>query len=282
MQILTKTPGVVKKCAIIFKMLNQKEFENFQVAKLLRKVSAAYELLGENSFRIKAYDTASESIEHASREVKDIWQDGKLEELPGIGSAIASHLQELFTTGKVSHFEQVFKKLPPAVFELIEIPGLGPKRALKLVHALKLKSANQAVIKLQQAAQQGKISLIRGFGKDSELAISKGIEAYRKMGNRMLLPTALALAEEVVTFLQKCPVASRVDPLGSLRRRSPTIGDLDIAIASEKPKEVISYLKTAPFIFRTLAVGEKSLNLLHKNGKQIDIKIEGIILVLCG
>ena len=94
---------------------------NQEISRLLRAISAAYEINKENVFRIRAYDNAADSVEHASREVKDLWEEGKLAQLPGVGTNIASHLEELFKKGKVKHFTVVFKSLPAAVFEFIEI-----------------------------------------------------------------------------------------------------------------------------------------------------------------
>src|SRR3990172_12054853 len=111
---------------------------NLEVAELLRKVSAAYQITGADRFRIIAYDRAADSIEHLTSEAKDLWDDGKLGSIPGVGPSLAQHLDELFKTGKVRHFEEVMAKVPVSVFPLLSIPGLGPKKAFKLVKELKL------------------------------------------------------------------------------------------------------------------------------------------------
>ena len=107
-------------------------FSNQEIADLLASVAASYTIKGMNRFQIIAYENAASGIEHATSDLKDLWQEGKLGEVPGVGSHIEEYLDELFTAGKVRHFEQVMQGIPEAVFPLLKIPGIGPKTALKL------------------------------------------------------------------------------------------------------------------------------------------------------
>lgn len=83
---------------------------NRELAQLLKNIAAAYLILNENRFKIIAYDKAAESIEHLTQEVKDIWEQGKLEDVPGIGKGIAVNLDELFKTERSTHFDDVLSK----------------------------------------------------------------------------------------------------------------------------------------------------------------------------
>ncbi|HKC04845.1 MAG TPA: DNA polymerase beta family protein, partial [Patescibacteria group bacterium] len=95
--------------------MESQKLTNLQIAELLRDVAAAYQLKDAkgNKFKIVAYERAADAVEHATSELKDLWDDGKLEEVPGIGPSIAEHLSELFKTGKSKHFDEVMKGLPP-------------------------------------------------------------------------------------------------------------------------------------------------------------------------
>jgi len=77
---------------------------NLQLATLFRNIAAVYQIKEENRFRIIAYEKAADSIEHLTSEAKDYWDDGKVNEIPGIGPTIASHLDELFRTGHSRFF----------------------------------------------------------------------------------------------------------------------------------------------------------------------------------
>ena len=252
----------------------KKNMNNREIAGLLRAVSAAYEIKGENIFRIRAYDSAADSVDQASREIKDLWEEGKLKEIPGIGPNIAGHLEELFNTGKVRHFQEVFKEFPPAMFELLDVPGIGPKSAFKLTKELGINIAEGATEKLLQEAKTGKIRTVEGFGIESELQIIKGLEEFSRREDRMLLTAATQLAEEFVSYMKKEKACLRVEPLGSLRRRAPTVGDLDLAVATRKPEQVIKAFTAYPGVKKVLAAGDNTARVIHTSGRQVDVKTQ--------
>src|ERR1700687_2561751 len=115
---------------------------NEQIAELLRDIAAAYELndQSKNKFKIIAYERAADSVEHATSELKALWEEGELDSVPGIGKSIQEHLNELFKTGKSKHFDDLTKNIPTIVFELMKIPGIGVKTAMKLVKELQFKN----------------------------------------------------------------------------------------------------------------------------------------------
>jgi len=119
----------------------KKELNNIEVARLLRAVAASYQIknAAANKFKIIAYQRAADAVEHLSSEIKDLYDEGKLDQIPGVGPSLGAHLKELFTKGKSAHFEAVMSGIPPAVFELMTLPQIGPKTALKLVKGLNLK-----------------------------------------------------------------------------------------------------------------------------------------------
>ena len=101
-----------------------KYISNREIVKLFREIVAAYEAKGENRFKIIAYENAATGVEHATSELKDLWDDGLLDTVPGLGKTIRGHLDELFKFGKVRHFERVKKALPKGMFSLLDVGGL--------------------------------------------------------------------------------------------------------------------------------------------------------------
>ena len=250
---------------------------NQEVVALLRKIAAAYEIKEENRFKIIAYERAADSIEHLTSEIKDLWDDEKLSEVPGVGVSIASHLDELFQTGKVKYFEKVMEGLPQAMFPLLSIPGFGAKRAYKLVTLLKFKNPKTVITDLEKAAKKGKIAPIVGFGDKSQEAIIKAIESLKRgqtKENRMILPYASVIAREVITYLKKNPRVIRDDPLGSLRRMVATVGDIDIAVATREPQEVIDWFLKFHKIKKIIEKGEAGTSVLLENGRQVDLRVQ--------
>ena len=245
-------------------------FSNKEIAKLFRSISAAYTVKGDDYFKIIAYDKAADSIEHATSELKDLWDDGKLDTVSGLGKSIQSHLDELFRTGKVKHFEEIKKDLPEGMFELLDIGGMGPKSAYKLAKSLKIKNIKD----LEVAAKGGKIQAIEGFGQKSEQDILRSIAQYHGRENRHLLPLAFSTAQRVLNHLKLIPQCERAEPLGSLRRMVATVGDIDIAVASKNAPKIIKHFTKFREVGRILEAGPKTSSVILKNGIQIDLMVQ--------
>lgn len=250
---------------------NSKYYSNSEIAKLLKSVSSAYEVLGENRFKVIAYSRAASAIEYLSSNVKDVWDDGKLEEVAGVGPSIAKHLDEFFRTGKVKHFQEIFMKVPPAMFELLDIPGIGAKTAFRLSLKLKL-NPGSAKEQLKNAAKRGLIQKIDNFGQKTEKLILDNLNRAKTKRERMLLVEAEKIAGDFVNFLLEKKAGQNIDFLGSLRRQASTIGDIDIALATDKPKLAIDIFTKAPMVAKVINKGESSARIIDKTNHQIDLK----------
>jgi DNA polymerase (family 10) len=250
---------------------------NQEVAELLEKIAAVYTIKEDNRFKIIAYENAADSIKNSVVEVKDLWKDGKLSTLPGIGKSIAGYLDELFRTGRVKHFEIVLRGVPASIFPLLEIPGFGPKKAYKIVSLLKLNNPEKVIDELLQAARGGKIAPIEGFGDKSQQDIIEAIERFKRgqgREKRMPLPYAYNLADEVIDYLNKHKDTLDAVPLGSLRRMLATIGDIDIAVATNNPKETIKWFLAYPKKEKVVEEGGSGATILLDSGRQIDLRVQ--------
>ena len=254
--------------------MKRESLTNQEIASLLRKVAAGYELKKANRFKINAYENAAEASEHSDIDLKDLWQEKRLDQLPGIGKSIASHLDELFQKGKVEHFEKLFKSLPRAVFKLMEVPGLGPKLAHKLSLGLGIKRKKDALKRLRKAAETGRIRGLEGFGEKSEKEILQGLKELGRRGQRKPLILADQISKEITAYLKKCPQVIRVDSLGSLRRKVSTVGDIDLAVNSREPRKVITWFKNYPLKKRLVEAGETKARILTKGNEQLDLMVE--------
>ena len=63
-----------------------------------------------------------------------------------------------------------------------------------------------------------------------------------------------------------------VDTLGSLRRKSPTIGDIDIAVTTDEPEKVLEAFVQYPHE-RRIDKGEKGATLVLHSGRQVDLRV---------
>ncbi len=239
------------------------ETSNQQLSKILRNVAAALTIKKiSNIFQIRAYENASDSIEHSTAEIFDLWQEGKLSEVPNLGKNLQDYLNELFTKGKVLHFDEVQKGIPRVVFDLLDIPGIGPKTAEKL--------ADSGVLDLEDLKKKLKSGELTNKGFSVKIAqnILIGLMAVKGSGHRMLLPYAALQADKILEYIKKSPDVLQADALGSLRRMVATVGDLDFAVSSKSAGEVIEYFCKMPNIARVVGRGAGKLRgapaALHK------------------
>lgn len=251
-----------------------KDMSNREVAKLLIKVAAAFEVKDEVFFRVKAYKNAANSIEQLNTDISEVWKEGKLGDIPGVGENLASHLDELMRTGKVKHFVAEVKGLPEGMFALLDLDGVGPKTAYKLATELKLDKGSEAIEKLKAAIDRGQVREIPGFGETSEKEILKSIENIRIGEDRLLLPEAEKLSGEVAEYLMQSGLCEKVEVLGSLRRRVATVGDVDLAVITDKPDELMEHLLKFSGVKKVLSTGTKTTMFVHKSGRQVDVKTQ--------
>lgn len=249
---------------------------NLEIVKLFRNVAAAYSIKDEKKFRFQiiAYQKAADTVSNLTSEIIDFYKDNKLNTLPGIGVTIKSHLEELFKTNKVKQFEWALHGIPEAVFPLLDIPSFGPKKVYRLVKEFHLKNSKTVLEDLEKIAKQGKIARLASFGDKSQSDILRAIAEFR-LGKgkttRMTLPYAMEVADKVVSYLKQSKDVVRAEPLGSLRRRMPTVGDIDIAVATDNPKGVIEYFTSYPYKERIIEKGDTTSSILVSGGKQVDL-----------
>jgi len=266
--------------------MNGDQFSNKSVSELLRNVAIAYQLQegpdsGKNNrFKIIAYQKAADTVEHLSRELKDIWQEGKLQKVPGIGPGIGSGLSQLFENGTSSHFNEVMKGIPETVFLLIKVPGIGPKKAFRLVAHFGLVNTETVIDDLKNLARSGEIADLEGFGKKSQIDIIEGLnvfERHDRRDERMPLSYAQKIASEVISYMKELgPIVKRIDSLGSLRRRVATIGDIDLAIVAEESdmQSIVDHFLKYPGKRSIEAAGDRKASILATGNIRIDLRLQ--------
>lgn len=243
------------------------KFSNQAVAKLLREVAAAYEVKDGDFFKVKAYGNAADAMEQATSEIKDLWEEGNLGEISGVGPSLEKYLDEYFRIGKVRHFDKVKRGLPPGMFEILGVPTIGPKRAYRLAKELKIRSQSD----LRKACETRKVSNLSGFGEESESDILRGLDELERRNDRLLLPLAVDLAERIIAYLSRHPKVLQADPLGSLRRGVSTIGDIDIGVSTHDGAVVTKYFTEFPEVWKVVSLGEVKATVILKSGHQVDI-----------
>ncbi len=252
------------------------ELTNQEVLQILKEVLASMEVKGENFFKIRAYQNAIVSIEHLTNSVYELWENDRLDEITGVGSTLKQHLQELFSTGKVKEFEQKIKDLPQGMFSLIGLRKVGAKTAYKLATNFNLNNRETALDEVKKLAENHKIQVLPGFGAKSEKDILDAIENLKfnkSEKQRTMISKAEKIVERIKDYMQQNSEITYCEAMGSFRRRSATIGDLDFAVASEKEESAIQYFLKFPEIKEILGQGEKKASVVLKNDLQVDVRV---------
>lgn len=225
---------------------------NKQLADTFTLIANLLEIKGEIIYKTLAYRKASESLMGLGRDASEYWKEGKLEEIPGVGKAIAEKIDELLSTGKLEFLEKLKKEIPEELASWLAVPSLGPKKVGMIWKTLGITSLSQ----LEAAAREGKLRDLPGMGAKSESAILEGIASLSRRSGRLPLGRAYPLAQEIVKQLKKVKGVVDAQPAGSLRRMRSTVGDLDILVAAKDSAAVMDAFTNLPNVSRVLGKGE--------------------------
>lgn len=248
-----------------------KRYSNKAIADILYEMASLYEMLGVQ-FKPAAYEKAALNIESHAREIADIYRDGgvkALDDIPGVGSGIAKHIQDLLETGHFREYEELKKKMPVKVNDLTAVEGIGPKTVQKLWKELGIRNLDD----LEKAAKKGKLRELAGFGKKSEERILKGIEFLQSASGRSILGFVLPDLESLERTIAKFPEVDRVTIAGSVRRYKETIGDVDILVTSEQPEKIMQRFIRLPDVSHVYGHGETKTNVRLTSGLDADLRV---------
>jgi DNA polymerase (family 10) len=235
---------------------------NRQLADIFRKIADLLEIKGENIYKILAYRKASDSLSNLSQDINEIWKQGRLTELDGVGKAIAEKIDELLTTGQLGFLDKLEAEVPASLAELLQVPDLGPKKVALFWKQLGITKLSE----LDEAAKAGKLRDLPGMGEKSEAKIIAGIEALGRRTDRIPLGKAWPFAEELVVYLRKAPGVKAVELGGSLRRMRATVGDIDILAAAKDSSAVMDAFVNRKDVARVLGKGETKASVEFRQG----------------
>jgi DNA polymerase (family 10) len=212
------------------------------VAAALREIALLLQVKGGNPYRARAYQRGAAAVEALAGDLGSLAAEGRLTEMPGIGSALAVQIAELVRTGRSSMLEKLRAELPPGILDLIQVPHLSVERIAALHRALGIRS----VAELKAAAESGKVRAVKGFGEKTEQKILDGIAQVEARGETLLLHEALQTSQALEAWLRASPDALRVDVAGETRRRSETVDQIELAVASRDGAAVVEHFLRLP------------------------------------
>jgi DNA polymerase (family 10) len=212
---------------------------NAEVARLFAEIGDILEIKGEPPYRYNAYRTAARSVASATERLDTLFEQGRLRQLPGIGSALEAKIVEYLATGRMQFYDDVRRDFPVALASLLQVPGLGPGRARAVYQELGVSSLDE----LEQAARQGRLREVPGFGPKAVDSLLASLERLKQRSSRQLISDAWVAFAQVQAAIGQTSEADRLAVVGSVRRMQDTVGGLDLLAARDTPEEAEEVLQ---------------------------------------
>lgn len=244
---------------------------NEDVVRTLERVAGLLEIKGENVYKVRAYRSAASQVENIGESLAEVAQrEAGLLDLPGFGPAIAEKVTELLETGRMSFLEQLETEIPPTLLELREIPGVGPRTAAVLWREAGITTVDE----LEAAVRGGKLGGLPRLGAKTVERIAASLDDRRDSGVQRRRPReeVQPLADPLVEALRGLPEARAVEPAGSYRRGRADLGDLDIVVATDAPRQVLIAFGALPQVERVLLRGDTKCSVHVAGGFQVDCR----------
>jgi DNA polymerase (family 10) len=193
---------------------------NRDVADVFREIEVLLRVLGEDQGRAQTYGRVAWQIERMEESVADLAAEGRLQTVRGIGPRIAGAVAELVDRGTCTRLEELHARVPPGLPELLQVPGLGPKRLHDVVEKLDVTTLEG----LKAAASDGRLEGLKGFGPKSAAKVRDGIAFLERTRGLLRMDDASRLAREMIARLR----LEEAQVGGDLRRAEPLVGALAI------------------------------------------------------
>ena len=243
---------------------------NADIARTFEEIADLLDIGDANPFRIRAYRNAARVVGDLQLDLSAAIGRGEdLPKLPGIGEDLSNKIREIASTGRCALLERLRKAFPPAITELLKIPGLGPKRVKALYHDLDVQTLEQ----LHRAALDGRIRGLHGFGEKTEANILEAVKVRLSKARRFKLAVAAQYAEALAAYLRRSAGVKSVVVAGSLRRMRDTVGDIDILATADAGSDVMARFARYGEVKEVLSRGDTRSSVVLKSGIQVDVRV---------
>ncbi|HVN95180.1 MAG TPA: DNA polymerase/3'-5' exonuclease PolX [Syntrophorhabdaceae bacterium] len=237
---------------------------------ILEEIASLLEIKGENPFKSRAYYNAAKILSGVD-DLDRVIKEKKLQDIKGIGEAIAAKIEEYSQTGRMSYLEELKKEVPESLLELMQIPNLGPKKIKVLYDDLGITNVGE----LEYACKENRLVNLSGFGEKTQEKILKGIEFVGRHKGEYLVGDVYPLAHGIKEKLEKEAKGSAVEVCGSIRRRKEIVRDIDILVGGGDAERISSFFASLPEVEDVLVSGETKTSCRLKSGIEADLRVVG-------
>ncbi|MGA1122987.1 MAG: DNA polymerase/3'-5' exonuclease PolX [Chthoniobacterales bacterium] len=240
-----------------------------RVVEVLERIALLLELQGENPFKVRAYRNGARTLELLEGDLGTLVRETGLQGIAGIGEALREKISTLVTTGKLPYYDDLVAQFPPKLFELFDVPGLGPKKIKALYEKLKVAS----LADLEKACRSGKVAGLEGFGAKTEEKLLQALDSMKQGAGRHLASVAAHDSRTIYDDLRALPEVVRISLGGSTRRRNDTVHDIDLIVSTNEPAVVSRAFREHPLVEKVIAAGDTKSSAVLKDGIQADLRV---------
>jgi len=242
---------------------------NDEVATRLEEFADLLEATGVE-YKPTAYRRAAENVRDHPAPIEGLAADGEdaVAEIDRVGDAIAAKIVEYVETGAIEELTDLREELPVDMAGLTAVEGVGPKTVGTLYDALGVTDLDE----LEAAAEAGEIQEVSGFGAKTQQNILDNVPFARESRERTRLGDARPLADDALAHLADRDDVESVEVCGSIRRWKPTIGDVDLLVASEERDPIVEAFTDWPAADATIEAGTGKAS-VRADGTRVDLRI---------
>ncbi len=239
-----------------------------EIAVILNEIGAILDLLGENRFKVIAYQNAARTLENLQEDLGQLIQQERLGEIRGFGPHIQEKVVALYKTGKLRYYDELKKSIPVGLIDLLRIPSLGPKKVRMLWTDLQVESVED----LKDRCEKGLVAKLGGFGEKTQEKILEGIGNLATYRGYFFWIEAWNSAQPILELLKKSPLVDKAEVGGSVRRKKEVIRDIDLLCSTEKPEAVMKLFIGSPGVQKVINHGETKSSVMLGSGIQCDLR----------
>ena len=242
---------------------------NDEVATRLEEFADLLEATGVE-YKPTAYRRAAENVREHPAPIEGLAAEGEdaVAEIDRVGDAIAAKIVEYVETGEIEELTELREELPVDMAGLTAVEGVGPKTVGSLYDALGISDLDE----LEAAAEAGEVQEVSGFGAKTEENILDNIPFARESRERTRLGDARPLADDALAHLSALDAVESVEVCGSIRRWKPTIGDVDLLVASEARDPIVEAFTDWEAADATIEAGTGKAS-VRADGTRVDLRI---------
>lgn len=241
--------------------------KQLSVAWKLKEIADLLEILGENTFKVKAYRQAAEQIEQMTDDLETVWREGRLTKIQGVGTSIAGRIEEILLSGDTPYIKELQERVPEGLGELLNVPGLGPKLARKLRDQLRIST----ITELEAALHGQRIKDIPGLDRRTEMTLRKGLKQLRTEHGEALLGIALPFGRDLLSRLRRVSGVEAIEIVGSARRCRESVSGIELLAGTADPAHLLQVFTSLPECREVLRKGERGARILTRLGMEAEL-----------